>query len=140
MTMLDTLAGAFFGSLIATGIVARLTQKWIERRERRHRRDELRLELYLEVIGLVVDNEEAIAKCGAEGDIPSLELQRKRLRIGHSLKLLAASEVRDAYDEYRGLVFQETVHRIEHREPNTDEVVQARDRLVDAMARDAQQA
>ncbi len=72
--------GAFFGSLIATGIVARFTQKWIEHRERRHRRDELRLELYLEVVDLVPHNEVVIAELSGESASTPIELQQKRLR------------------------------------------------------------
>lgn len=140
MTIWNTIAGAFFGSLFATGIVAWLTQKWIERRERRQRRDELRVELYLEVVDLILNNEVSIAGRGSEGAIPPLELQRKRLRIGHRLKLLGSPSVREAYDDYRRLVFEETVHPIEHRPCDPDEVVQARNRLVDFMAKDAQEA
>jgi hypothetical protein len=131
--------GAFFGSLIATGIVARFTQKWIEHRERRHRRDELRLELYLEVVDLVPHNEVFIAELSSESASTPIELQQKRLRIGHRLKLLGSPAVREAYDNYNRLVYETTDHPVEHR-PRSDEVVRARDRLVDAMAKDVQEA
>jgi hypothetical protein len=43
MSVWHVLIGAFSGSLVAAGIVAWFTQKWIEGRERRNRRDDLRL-------------------------------------------------------------------------------------------------
>jgi len=129
-----SVTGALLGSLIATGIVAYLTQRWIERRELRSRRDDLRLELYLEVIDLVLENELAIAECGAEDTIPAVQLQSKRLRIAHRLKLLASRPVNDAYSKYRNLVFQETAHDIANRPPNPDDVVRARDELIGLMA------
>ena len=132
------LAAAFFGSLIATGIVAFLSQKWTENRERRNRRDELRLELYLEIVDLVLDNELALAQRSADGKIAPIELQTKRIRIAHRLKLLASQCVRDAYEPYRLLVFQETEHSRENWPEDPDEVSDARDNLIDAMAHDMQ--
>lgn len=63
-------AAALFGGLIATGVVAYLTQKWIGKRERRNRRDDLRLELYLDVVDLVLDNALTLAEGGSHGEIP----------------------------------------------------------------------
>ena len=126
--------GAIFG-----GFVVYLTQKLTERRERRNRRDELRLELYLEVVDLVLDNQLALAARGAEGAIPPVELQTKRLRISHRLKLLGSADVQAAYDAYRHLVFQETAHPIENRPQNPNDVDGARDKLIDLMAKDVQQ-
>lgn len=136
--LLGSLAGALFGSLIASAIVAYLTQTWIERRERRNRRDDLRLELYLEVVDLVLDNEFAIAERGADGKIAAAELQTKELRISHRLKLLGSEPVQVAYRTYRNLVFQETAHPLEERPRNPNDVVDARDRLIDVMAKDVQ--
>jgi len=133
-----SLAGALCGSLIASAIVAYLTQRWIEKRERRNRRDDLRLELYLEVVDLVLDNELAIAERGADGHIAPVEIQTTRLRISHRVKLLGSEPVQDAYGAYRKLVFQETALPIEHRPQNPDDVVDARDRLIDLMADDVQ--
>lgn len=137
--LLGGVAGALLGSLIATGIVAYLTQQWIERRELRSRRDRLQLELYLEVIDLVRDNELAIAERGAEGKIPPVELQMKRLRIAHRLKLLASRPVNEGYNQYRKLVFQETAQDIAYRPSNTDDVVRARDKLIGLRASEVQQ-
>ena len=133
-----TLAGALFSGLIASSVVAYLSQNWIEKRERRNRRDDLRLELYLEVVDLVLDNELALAERGAEGTIAPVELQTKRLRISHRLKLLGSQPVRDAYDAYRQSVFQETAHPVENRPKDPDDVVRARDHLIELMAKDAQ--
>ena len=132
-----SLAGALFGSLVASGVVGYLTQKWIESRERRNRRDELRLELYLEIVDLVLDNEFEIARRGIEGEIPAVDIQKKRLRISHRLKLLGSQEVREAYREYTQLVFQETARPVEHRPENPNDVVEARDDLIAAMSKDA---
>ncbi len=139
MSIWNTLAGAFFGSLLASGIVGWLTQRWIERRERRKKRDDLRLDLYLDVVDLILNNEIAIAERGAEGQIAPVELQAKRLRISHRLKLLGSASVRQAYKDYSRLVFQETAHPVEHRPPNPDEVVHARDILIEEMASDLQE-
>ena len=115
--ILNTVASAFFGSLVATIIVARLTQKWIEERERRRKRDQLQLELYLDIVDLVLDNELAIAERKSEGQIPPVELQ--------SLKLLGSPTVKKAYSEYTLLVFQETAHPVPHRPMDPDKVVRA---------------
>ena len=136
--LLNTFAAALFGGLVASAVVAYPTQRFIERRERRNRRDELRLELYLEVVDLVLDNELAIAECGAEGDIAPAELQTKRLRISHRLRLLGANSVVSGYDAYCGLVVKETALPIEQRPNNPDDVVQARDNLIEVMAKDVQ--
>jgi hypothetical protein len=133
-----TFAGALSGSLIASGIVAYLTQNWIEKRERRNRRDDLRLELYLKAVDLVLDNELALAKRGTEGTIAPAELQTKRLRISHRLKMLGSQPVREAYDAYGRLVFQETAHSVQDRPKNPDDVVRARDHLIELMAKDTQ--
>ncbi|NOX55937.1 MAG: hypothetical protein GXP27_16135 [Planctomycetes bacterium] len=105
LALLDALwgavAGAFCGGLLASAIVAYLTQKWIEKRERRNRRDDLRLELYFEVLDLVLANELALAERGSEAQIDRVELQTKRLRISHRLKLLASRPVRAATERIR---------------------------------------
>jgi hypothetical protein len=132
------IAGAFFGSLIAGGIIANWTQHWIENRERRNRRDDLRLDLYVEVVDLVLDNEVALAERGAEGLTAPLELQTKRLGIFYRLKLLGSQPVQNAYDTYRLLVFKETAHPIKHRPPDPEEVTRARDKLIELMANDIQ--
>lgn len=136
--VVNTLVGAFFGSLMATGIVAFLTQKWIENRERRNRRHDLRLELYLDVVDLVLDNELALASCGTKGEIPPIELQTKRYGISHRLRLLGSNEIYDAYRDYSLLVFQSTAHDLKDRPKNPNDVITARDWLLDLMARDVQ--
>ena len=133
-TVWGSVAGALLGSLLATGVVAYLTQWWIEGRELRNRRDQSRLELYLEVIDLVLDNELAIAQRGSEGSIASIELQTQRLRISHRLILLGPQTVNDAYNRYRTLVFQETAHDRLNRPSNPDDVVNARNKLLELMA------
>jgi hypothetical protein len=87
-----------------------LTQFWIGRRERGQRRDDLRLDLYLEVVDIVLDNELAIAKRGRDAAFPPEELQVKRIRIEHRLKLLGSPQVQAAFRAYSNLVFQETTY------------------------------
>jgi hypothetical protein len=133
----NTLAAAFFGSLLATAIVAFLTQRWIEKRERRDRRDDLRLQLYLNVVDLVMDNEWGLAERGFEGQVPPRDIQTKRIHIRHRLKLLGSPPVLDAYEKYRELVSQSTENPTGQR-PETSDVVDAREQLFDTMAREFQ--
>ena len=132
----EILASAFFGSFLATILVAWFTQKWIEGRERRDRRDRLRLELYLDVVDLILDNELALAKRGSEGQFPPVDLQVKRYGISHRLKLLGSRDAQAAYQEYSRLVFQETAHPVERRPEDPNEVFRARERLISVMATD----
>jgi hypothetical protein len=145
--MWDTLAGALagpfgsaiFGSLIAAGVagfVAWRTQKWIEGREQRNRRDDLRLNLYLEIVDLVLDNDLLLSKRTAEGDTPSVEVQRKWYGVTHRLKLLGSQPVRDAYHIYCGLVYKEIDHPIQFRPADPNEVYRARNQLIELMAGD----
>jgi hypothetical protein len=138
MEIWNTLAGAFFGSLVATLIVARLTQGWIETRERRNRRDDLRLQLYLDVVDLVLENERALAHSDATGRFPPEDLQTRRIHISHRLTLLASPAVQEAYQQYARVVFQETAQDLQFRSKDPHEVVRARDRLIHAMAADMQ--
>jgi hypothetical protein len=132
------LGGALFGSLIAAGIVAWWTQKWIEGRERRNRRDDLRLDLYQEIVDLVLDNDELLARRSAEGENPPVELQKKWFRVSHRLKLLGSQPVKEAYHAYYMLVYKETAHAIQFRPRDPNDVVRARDQLIEAMAKDVQ--
>jgi hypothetical protein len=132
--IVNTIAAAFFGSLVAAAIVAFLTQWWIEKRERRDRRDELRLQLYLDVVDLVLDNQLELATRGIEGKIPPTELQAKQFGIHHRLRLLGPQHVLTTYDEYVLLVFKSTAHPIQDRPSDPEAVTHARERLIDAMA------
>lgn len=130
--------GGIVCSLFAAVIVVYLTQKLIEKRERRNRRNDLRLDLYRDIVALVLDDERGLAERGSDGQIPPVELQTKRIRVFHLLKLLGSQAVRDAYDKYRKLVFQETEYSLEYRPKDPDEVVRARDELIEAMAKEVQ--
>ena len=132
-TVLNIMLG-FFGGLI----VAYHTQKLIEKRERRNRRDDLRLELYLDVVDLVLDNERELAERSPEGKTASMELQTKRKRISHRLKLLASKIVQDAYKAYHELMVQETEYSVKDRPKNIAGVHRAQDQLIKLMAKDVQ--
>ena len=73
-------------------------QRWTEIRERRNRRDELKLELYLDVVPLIIDDAKTIAKTGEPRVMPPLEHQGKQLSIRHRLMLLAPNAILDAYN------------------------------------------
>ena len=100
--------------------------------------DDLRLDLYLEIVDLVLDNELLLAQRGAEGDIPPVEIQRKWFRVSHRLKLLGSQSVKDAYHTYYTLVHKETAHPIQFRPEDPNDVVRAREQLIEAMAKDMQ--
>lgn len=127
-----------FAALAGGGIVAYLTQRWTMDRELRKHLHSLRIDLYLEVIDLVLDNQMAIAQSGRDGAIAAVDLQLKRLRTSHRLKLLAPAQVNEAYREYRGLVFRETAQPLEDRPLDPAEVDRARDRLIETMVLDVQ--
>ena len=127
------------GSLMGAGIVAFLTQYWAGKRERRDRRDNLRLELYQNVVDLVMGNECELAERGFEGKIPPREIQTKRIHIRHRLRLLGSPLVLDAYEKYKELIGQSTENPLEQRPKNPDDVVNAREQLIDAMAREFQE-
>ncbi len=136
-TMLHILAAAFFGSLVAAATVAFLTQWWTERRERRNRRHDLRLKLYMEIIALVEVNELALAEKGAGGCIPPAEIQAKRIGARHRLKLLGTQSALDAYEKYNRLVRKALEESVGSR-PANDEICSAREHLIDVMASVAQ--
>jgi len=128
--------------MLVTGVfgvvIALMTQKWMEKRERRSRRDEMKLELYVEVIGLILLNEQALAEAGGEGQHPSLELQKNRVAVSHRLKLLASKPVQEAYCDYDARTFQESVYPVDQRSSNPSDVVKSREALIQAMAADIQ--
>lgn len=136
-TMIGALCGAL-GGLIVAGVVAWRSQLWIEGRERRNRRYDLRLNLYLEIVDLVLENDKLLAQRGAGTSNPSVEIQEKWFRTSHRLALLGSQPVREAYHAYYTLVYQEVVHAIQYRHPDPQEVVRVRNRLIDAMANDVQ--
>lgn len=140
----DIVWSTLAGSLMAAGLVAYLTQRWIEKRERRDRRDELRLELYVDVVDLVLKNETVLASRSGRVEIPPNDLQTERLRIQHCLKLLASDVVRNAYGEYRKLIDSENAQSIQYRSNNPDghisrdDVDKARDILIELMSAEIQ--
>jgi hypothetical protein len=71
MDALFNLIGGFSGAFLGAALVAWLTQRLIEGRERRDRRDRLRLELYPEVVDLVLDNELPSPNAAVRGDSTS---------------------------------------------------------------------
>jgi len=139
MSGLNTILSVLLGSLFAAAIVAFLTQRLIEQRERRAKRDQLRLDLYLDIVDLVLENELAITMSTSGGENPPVELQARRIRASHRLKLLGSARVKEAYRKYSHLVFQETALPRNARPADPEDVVRARDALIAAMANDVQE-
>jgi hypothetical protein len=135
MTIWAAVITAFGGSFVGSAVVALLSQRWIERRERRIRRDQMCLDLYLNVIELILENEHQLALRTPDGGIPPADIQLKRYGISHRLKLLASEPVIKAYSNYSKLVFRETTAPIAQRPSNPDAVVESREALIDEMAK-----
>jgi hypothetical protein len=108
-------------------------QRWSEMRERRNRRDELKLELYLEVVPLIIEDQKTIVETDMPRSMPSLEHQGKQHSIRHRLMLLAPDSVLMAYNDYHSEVFKQTT---QPDSTNRHFVTEARERLIKAMRPD----
>ena len=104
--VVNAVCGAFFGSLLASASVNWLTQRWIERREARAKRDELRLELYLEIVDRVVANEERRAKWSGKPESEPIESQQNSIRLRHRLVLLGSSAALATFTTYEMRLFK----------------------------------
>jgi len=135
------ICGAFFGSLLASGLVNWLTQNLIEGRELRAKRDTLRLELYLEIVDRVVRNEGRRANWrNGPADDESSESCQQWLGLRHRLVLLGSQKALDAYKDYEDRLWKKlcnegrTPDGIEDRIP--DGIDQSRDVLIQIMQTD----
>ncbi len=126
------------GSLLAAAIVAWVTQILVERRERRKHYYDLRLDFYLQIVGVVLDNEQLLAARGPHGSFPPAEIQAKWLGVRHRLKLLGSPRVKDAYDRYDSLVRKAVDNPIHARPMPPEDDASVREQLIDAMAEDVQ--
>jgi hypothetical protein len=137
----------------AVGLFASyLGQLWTEKRERRNRRDDLRLSLYLDVIAFVHDNEAEVSRITAEfwrGDqtgtpreerslTPSVEMQSKRKGIIDRLTLLGSKAVQEAFKEYDAQVYFEGVDPPRLRMLQTEALAETPKTLIAIMANDVQ--
>lgn len=151
MTWWETLILACVQALVAASLagwlVAWLTQKWIERRERRNRRYDLCLEVYGDIIEWIDEMETAVADWDGSARTLPLDLQRKRLRLYARLRLLSSTVVQAAFDNYKLLMRhryedsrdmqQGYVERNGWQEGDLHaKSLEARDRLIDAMTAD----
>lgn len=140
VTVVQAVLAAGFGGFLAAWMVGSRTQKWIEQRERRNRRDQLRVELYLDVIGWIEKTEAAIAQGDGTGRIMDMEMQRERLNLWARLELLGSAAVKEAYAKYKQLARSQYEDPLERREPHISEKTwDARQYLIQAMAADVQQ-
>jgi hypothetical protein len=133
-TILGPVISALLGALIGGIISGYFTQKWIEKRELRDRRDNMRLNLYLKVINLILKNKKEIGQSQSTTSIPSLDIQLQRLKIKHCLKLLAPNDLYVTFEKYDNLVFQKTAQDIQFR-PASYEVAKAEDDLLEKMSK-----
>jgi hypothetical protein len=69
--------------------------------------------LSLDMVDLILDDGERLARPKAEGDAVSVEVQKRWFRVSHRLKLLGSQAAREAYDAYDTLVYQEIAHAIQ---------------------------
>lgn len=104
--MATVVAAVIAGSFTLVGLF--VGHQWSERRERRNRRDELQLELYIDAIALITDDARMMIQIKEPRQVAPPEHQAKQHAIRHRLKLLASPAVQNAYDEYHARVFQET--------------------------------
>ena len=123
-------------TLLGGIFIAIINQVLTARRERLSKREQIKLELYVDIVDLIMLNTEVLANRSAEGSTPSIDTQKQRIRISHRLALLASQNVIDAYNEYRKLVFEETEQPLEYRPRNPNEVHDKRDVLIKRMRQD----
>lgn len=144
MTWLQSLVVACVQAITAAGvagwIVAWLTQRWIERRERRNRRYELRLDLYRDIIEWIDEIETAVADGDGTGRILPVDMQREKLRLHARLQLLGSDAVQAAFKDYRLLTRRQYEDPLERRGADlADKCWQAREKLIETMAKDIRQ-
>ncbi|MFN3151790.1 hypothetical protein [Bremerella sp.] len=124
--------GAVVGVLasIATSLISHfLTRK----RDVAQRRDQLRAELYGELIDLIVTNEELHAQRTGDFSTPDVEIQKRRLSARHRLRLVATDRTLEAYDRYNHLLRTETEMPRDQWPTDPSEIFEARDELISAM-------
>jgi len=126
---------AVLSSLIAGGFIAFLTQRLTEQRERRTHRDELRLDLYLEVVQLVIDYMTARRALEYEAVLPPQELGARGMALHYRLRLVGSAQVLELFDKYKVAAAGSVVAEHSRRTPGK-ELGDARDLLLEAMARE----
>ena len=127
------------GSFLAAWIVGSKTQLWIEKRERRNRRDGLRLQLYAEVIAWIEKMAVGIAEFDGTGRQMPVDLQQERLRLYAQLRLLAPTSVQEAFKEYKLRARSCYEDSLDIREADVaQKCYEAREKLLDAMTDDIQ--
>jgi hypothetical protein len=107
--MMATVVGAILaGSFTLVGPF--VGHQWSERRERRNRRDELQLDLYVDAVSLIIDDAMMMLEMKEPNQVAPPEHQAKQHAIRHRLKLLGSPAAQEAYTEYHTWVFRETAN------------------------------
>ena len=133
--MNDTVNLVFSVALGAgASLVTTIASHWLTRwRQISTARDAMKVELYCDIIHWIVDNEELYANRSGDFQTPSVEAQKRRLRIYHQLRLVATNQTLDAYDQYRSLFYVETELPRDQWSDNASAVSVARDQFVDCL-------
>ncbi|MDA8746140.1 hypothetical protein N9N28_16060 [Rubripirellula amarantea] len=122
-------------SSIATALVSHFL---VRKREVLANRDKLRLRLYTDITDWIVENEELHASRTGDFSTPDIEIQRRRLRIYHRLRLVASSPTLEAYKQYRKLLYTETELPRDQWPSDPSAIFDARDHFVDRLRDDLQ--
>lgn len=133
MTELATLVfGAAVGVIasVATSVTTHLLSR---NRDVAQRRDQLRADLYGELIDLIVTNEELHARRTGDFSTPDIDIQKRRLRARHRLQLVATDKTIAAYEKYNDLLRTETEMPRDQWPADPSAVYDARDALTSAM-------
>ena len=115
---------------VATSLITYLLSRT---RDVAQQRDQLRAELYGELIDLVVTNEELHATRTGDFATTDIEMQKRRLKARHRLRLVAKDETIAAYDRYNHLLWTETEMPRDQWPDDPSAVFNARDELISAM-------
>lgn len=114
---------------VATSAVTHLLPRT---RDVAHRRDQIRADLYGELIDLIVANEELDAN-RAKFSVSGVEIQKRRLRARHRLLLVATDSTIAAYDNYNAVLRADAEVPRDQWPDDRSAVFDARDALVVAM-------
>jgi len=135
VAVVSAICTSALNGVVAASILAFVSHRFAESRDIRGRRDQLRLELYTDLIQLILKNEEELGGRDQTGKPSPIPLQAERLGIRHRLRLLGSTSVNEHYAKYAKLVFRSTNLPMDQWPPRND-VDLARDELVNTMAID----
>jgi hypothetical protein len=136
LVVITAASGAVLNGIVAAGVMAFATHWLAGRRDKHSRRDQLRLELYNDLIGLILKNEIAIANRGGDGRLPPAELQAEQISFIYRFRLLSPKNIQETYETYKHLIFQSLAQDPVYR-PDRGAVDKARDKLLEMVFENA---